>query len=249
MQLYAILRRNGWSSPDELKEAAGRSGRVGDDMPESVRWIRSYVLEENAGSLGTVCIYEATSPPRFASTPASQAFRSTRSSRSPTRSSSGLIPLPPPPDCSQPVLLRPHEWRRSARRTFVIERLGASPATRQEEESMNMLTDLTPAQQTARDIWTSGNYAEVADRLIRDFGPVLVQELDIQRGLKVLDVACGAGNVAIPAALAGAEVTGLDITPVLLERGEMLAAASGVDVTWVDGDAEAMPSQTRASTS
>jgi ubiquinone/menaquinone biosynthesis C-methylase UbiE len=106
---------------------------------------------------------------------------------------------------------------------------------------MNMLTDLTPAQQTARDIWTSGNYAEVADRLIRDFGPVLVQELDIQRGLKVLDVACGAGNVAIPAALAGAEVTGLDITPVLLERGEMLAAASGVDVTWVDGDAEAMP--------
>ena len=49
-------------SPDELKEAAGRSGRVGDDMPESVRWIRSYVLEENAGSLGTVCIYEATSP-------------------------------------------------------------------------------------------------------------------------------------------------------------------------------------------
>ena len=53
---------------------------------------------------------------------------------------------------------------------------------------MNMLTDLTPAQQTARDIWTSGNYAEVADRLIRGFGPVLVQELDIQRGLKVLDV-------------------------------------------------------------
>ena len=62
MQLYAILRRNGWSSPDELKEAAGRSGRVGDDMPESVRWIRSYVLEENAGSLGTVCIYQAASP-------------------------------------------------------------------------------------------------------------------------------------------------------------------------------------------
>jgi hypothetical protein len=62
MQLYAILRRNGWSSPDELKEAAGRSGSVGDDMPESVRWIRSYVLAENAGSLGTVCIYEATDP-------------------------------------------------------------------------------------------------------------------------------------------------------------------------------------------
>jgi hypothetical protein len=62
MQLYAILRRNGWSSPDELKEAAGRSGRVGDDMPDNVRWIRSYVLAENAGSLGTICIYEAKHP-------------------------------------------------------------------------------------------------------------------------------------------------------------------------------------------
>jgi SAM-dependent methyltransferase len=106
---------------------------------------------------------------------------------------------------------------------------------------MHTLTDLTPAQQMARDVWTSGNYAEVADRLIRRFGPTLVEELDIQRGLKVLDVACGAGNVAIPAALAGADVTGLDITPALLQRGAVLAAASGVDVTWVDGDAEDMP--------
>jgi SAM-dependent methyltransferase len=138
------------------------------------------------------------------------------------------------------VLLRPHEWRRSARRTFVIDKLGASPATRQ-EKTVNALTELTPAQQTARDVWTSGNYAEVADRLIRRFGPTLVEELQIHGGQKVLDVACGAGNVAIPAAFAGADVTGLDITPVLLERGEKLAAASGVDVTWVDGDAEAMP--------
>jgi thiamine biosynthesis protein ThiC len=63
MNLYAILRRNGWSSPDELQEAAARSTRVGDeDMPEEVRWIRSYVLEESDGSLGTVCIYQAVSP-------------------------------------------------------------------------------------------------------------------------------------------------------------------------------------------
>ena len=63
MNLYAILRRSGWRSPDDLQEAAGRSTRVGDeDMPDEVRWIRSYVLEEGGGSVGTVCIYEATSP-------------------------------------------------------------------------------------------------------------------------------------------------------------------------------------------
>jgi hypothetical protein len=63
MNLYAILRRSGWSSGEELGEAAARSTKVGDeDMPDEVRWIRSYVLGENGGSVGTVCIYEATSP-------------------------------------------------------------------------------------------------------------------------------------------------------------------------------------------
>jgi hypothetical protein len=63
MQQYVILRRSGWSSPAELQEAAGRSSRVGDDeMSEDIRWIRSYVLDEGAGSVGTVCIYEASSP-------------------------------------------------------------------------------------------------------------------------------------------------------------------------------------------
>jgi hypothetical protein len=63
MQQYAILRRGGFSSPENLQEAAGRSTKVGDeDMPDDIRWIRSYVLAEPDGSLGTVCIYEATSP-------------------------------------------------------------------------------------------------------------------------------------------------------------------------------------------
>ena len=63
MQLYAILRRSGWRSPEELQEAAARSTKVGnEDMPDDVRWIRSYVLEEGGGSVGTVCIYQATSP-------------------------------------------------------------------------------------------------------------------------------------------------------------------------------------------
>ena len=63
MKLYAILRRHGWRSAEELQEAAARSTRVGnDEMPDDVCWIRSFVLDEGAGSVGTVCIYQATSP-------------------------------------------------------------------------------------------------------------------------------------------------------------------------------------------
>lgn len=60
MKLYAILRRSGWRSASELEEAAARSTRVGnEEMPDEVRWIRSYVLDEGEGTVGTVCIYEA----------------------------------------------------------------------------------------------------------------------------------------------------------------------------------------------
>jgi hypothetical protein len=63
MNNYAILRRSGWKSPGDLEEAAARSSKVGDeDMPDDIRWIRSYVLEEGGGSVGTVCIYQASSP-------------------------------------------------------------------------------------------------------------------------------------------------------------------------------------------
>ena len=63
MNTYVILRRSGWRSGEELGEAAARSSQVGDDeMSDDIRWIRSYVLEEGAGSVGTVCIYEASSP-------------------------------------------------------------------------------------------------------------------------------------------------------------------------------------------
>ena len=63
MDLYVILRRSGWQSPAELQDAAERSTRVGnDEMADEVRWIRSYVLNEDEGSVGTVCIYEAASP-------------------------------------------------------------------------------------------------------------------------------------------------------------------------------------------
>jgi hypothetical protein len=63
MKLYAILRRQGWRSGGDLEAAAERSRQVGDEeMSDDIRWIRSYVLDEGAGTVGTVCIYEASSP-------------------------------------------------------------------------------------------------------------------------------------------------------------------------------------------
>jgi hypothetical protein len=63
MNSYAILRRNGWRTPEDLEAAALRSREVGDEqMADDVRWIRSYVLVEHDGTLGTVCIYQATDP-------------------------------------------------------------------------------------------------------------------------------------------------------------------------------------------
>lgn len=61
MNLYAILRRDGFTDGPTLEAAAARSTQVGDDMPDDIRWIRSYVLGEDSGVLGTVCIYQASS--------------------------------------------------------------------------------------------------------------------------------------------------------------------------------------------
>jgi hypothetical protein len=62
MELYAILRRGGWATPDDLKEAAARSTAEGERMPDEVAWIRSYVTAEPDGTVGTICIYQAASP-------------------------------------------------------------------------------------------------------------------------------------------------------------------------------------------
>ena len=62
METYVIFRRNGWGTTAELQGAAGRSTAEGERMAEDVRWIRSYVIAERDGSLGTVCVYQAASP-------------------------------------------------------------------------------------------------------------------------------------------------------------------------------------------
>src|SRR3954464_7730008 len=89
MQLYAIRRRNAWASADELKATAERSAQEGDKDGSGVRWIRSYVVSEDDGTLGTVCIYEADSPRPSGPTPPASTCRPTRLRSSPTPSSCG----------------------------------------------------------------------------------------------------------------------------------------------------------------
>ena len=66
MKLYAIRRHSGWHSPPEVQATAAKSLQVGDgEMSDDIRWIRSYVVHEEDGSLGTICIYEASSPEKI----------------------------------------------------------------------------------------------------------------------------------------------------------------------------------------
>src|SRR5690349_18172776 len=92
-----------------------------------------------------------------------------------------------------------------------------------------------------RAVWASGDYAAVAADIIPELGPLLVEACAVRAGQRVLDVAAGTGNAAIPAALAGADVTASDLTPRLLEIGRKLAADRGADLAWVEGDAEDLP--------
>jgi hypothetical protein len=61
MNLYTIRRRDFWGSAEALQETAAKSAEVGEEMADDVRWIRSYVVEEESGRLGTICVYEGTS--------------------------------------------------------------------------------------------------------------------------------------------------------------------------------------------
>jgi SAM-dependent methyltransferase len=92
-----------------------------------------------------------------------------------------------------------------------------------------------------RTMWGLGDYPDVAARLIAELGPVLVASAGVRPGERVLDVAAGTGNVAVPAARAGADVTASDLTPELFVAGREAAAARGVTIRWEEGDAEALP--------
>lgn len=92
-----------------------------------------------------------------------------------------------------------------------------------------------------RGMWALGDYPRVATEIIPDLGPILVDAAGVAPGDRVLDVAAGAGNAAIPAALAGASVVASDLTPELLDVGRASAAALGATIRWDQADAEALP--------
>ncbi len=85
-----------------------------------------------------------------------------------------------------------------------------------------------------------GDYPSIVEN-IASAGTTAVEAAEVKEGDEVLDVACGSGNATIPAAKTGAEVTGLDLTPELLEAGRANAADAGVEIDWVEGDAEQLP--------
>ncbi|UYP20808.1 class I SAM-dependent methyltransferase [Rhodococcus sp. Z13] len=92
-----------------------------------------------------------------------------------------------------------------------------------------------------RIMWALGDYPAVATEVIATLGPTLVDATGIAAGDRVLDVAAGSGNAAIPAALAGADVLATDLTPELFDAGRRAAAAAGATLTWQEADAEALP--------
>jgi len=92
-----------------------------------------------------------------------------------------------------------------------------------------------------RAMWALGDYPTVAAEIIPDLGAVLVEACGVRPGDRVLDVAAGSGNAAIPAALAGASVVASDLTPELFDAGRGHASRHGVEVEWREADAEALP--------
>jgi SAM-dependent methyltransferase len=103
------------------------------------------------------------------------------------------------------------------------------------------MAELTESQQQARELWAQGDYPAVASRRIAEVGRSAVEAAGVGGDDQVLDVACGSGNATIPAALTGAKVRGLDITPELLEAARSAAADAGVEIDWVEGDAQQLP--------
>ena len=106
---------------------------------------------------------------------------------------------------------------------------------------MTTLVDDTELKSRHRAIWSSGDYPFMVKTFLVPIGERLVDAAGIEPGACVLDVASGTGNAALPAARKGADVTASDLTPALLEAGRSQAKAEGLELEWVEADAENLP--------
>ena len=107
-------------------------------------------------------------------------------------------------------------------------------------ESTEMTTEMEALKSRLRSTWIAGDFGVIA-KSIETGAEEFVARLDLESGMKVLDVACGTGNLAIPAAKTGADVTGIDIAPNLIEQAQARAAEMGLNAVFEVGDAEALP--------
>lgn len=107
-------------------------------------------------------------------------------------------------------------------------------------ETAKTSTEMDALKTRLRATWIAGDFGEIAKSYTHD-AAAFINRLNLRPGMKVLDVASGTGNLALPAARAGAEVTGVDIAPNLVEQARENAKREGLNVKFDEGDAEAMP--------
>lgn len=110
-----------------------------------------------------------------------------------------------------------------------------------QQTSVGPATEVPGIKAKHRAMWALGDYPSVATHVIPALGPALVDACGIRTGDRVLDIAAGSGNAAIPAARAGAHVVASDLTPELLESGRRDAEAQGLTLDWREADAESLP--------
>src|SRR6185369_6877078 len=102
------------------------------------------------------------------------------------------------------------------------------------------ISELSALKTKLKATWSAGDFGQIA-RYYADEAEAFIKRLDLEPGMKVLDVACGTGNLAIPAARLGATVTGVDIAANSVEQARQNAKAEGLNAKFDEGDAEALP--------
>jgi ubiquinone/menaquinone biosynthesis C-methylase UbiE len=136
----------------------------------------------------------------------------------------------------------PTVWRRALVKQAAQARMTQIGAEMSNRQASRTHTEPDPkGKAAARAMWAQGDYHRFATETVWGLGPHLVSACGIQGGQRVLDVAAGTGNAAIRAAEAGADVVASDLTPENFEAGRQEARRHGVEVEWVEADAEALP--------